>query len=83
MNPQFVTQHTVLSELGLLPRRFLRLARRGAFPSTKVDRDVVARRADVSAFIEARIQLAERRPVNDTDPEAVVLARVGARRVAR
>ena len=82
MTPEYITQHNVESEIGLIPRRYLRLARRGAFPSWKVDRDVVARRADVAAYIEDGIQLAERRPVNDTDPEELALGKVGARRIA-
>jgi len=81
--PEFLTQHTVREVLGLEPRRYLRLCRSGAWPSSKIARDVTSRYADVRAFIESRIALRDTKPSNDHDPEEIALGRVGARRVSR
>jgi len=82
MHPEFTTQYNCEADLGILPRHFLRLARRGAFASVKVARVVSARREDVVAFFETRLQLAARAPANDVSGEAISLGRAGLRRVA-
>ena len=81
--PAFVNQRTVEAVVGLPHRDFLRLARSKAFPSTRERRLVVARTSDVVAYVERQIAMREARPGNDHDLEAVALARVGARRVAK
>lgn len=49
------------------PTSFLRLAREGAFPACKVGRKVLARRADVDAWLQAR---ASERAANRAAAEA-------------
>ena len=82
VRPDFVSQRSVESVVGLPRRDYLRLARDGAWPSTRERRLVVSRSADVAAYVETRLRLRERSAANDHDPEALALARVGARRVA-
>lgn len=77
--PIFLTQETVREVIGVPPREYMRAAREGLFPSTKLRRKILARTADVIAFLEAR--LAKRAPLALVT-EATALARVGARRVA-
>jgi hypothetical protein len=82
--PEFVTQRTVEHVVGVESRAYLRGAKAGRFASTKHERLIVARTADVVAYYETRIRLRETAPANnDGDPEAQALARVGARRIAR
>jgi hypothetical protein len=78
VSPAFVTQLTVAPVVGISPRDFMRLAREGKFPSTKEHRRIVARTADVLAYIEERLA-ARATPVAD---ESVALARAGLRRVS-
>jgi hypothetical protein len=78
--PLFVSQRNCLAVVGLEPRDYLHHARGGAFPTTKERRLVVAKMADVVAWLEARIERSTR-PANVTPIEGA-LARVGARRVA-
>ena len=53
-----------------LPRRaFLRLARKGAFPSFRVGKKVLALRADVHGWIEAHPQKPPPAPDEPTDAE--------------
>lgn len=73
------------------PTSFLRLAREGAFPACKVGRRVLARKADVDAWLEARAsEQSARRGARETsaDPGApitpdafhdAILASVGRR----
>jgi hypothetical protein len=77
--PIYVSQRTVERVVGVPRRDFLRLARDGAFPSTKEKRLVVARTVDVLRYIETRLTL-RARPANVTKIDA--LGRVGARRVS-
>jgi hypothetical protein len=60
-----------------LPRRaFLRLARKGAFPSFRVGKKVLALRADVHAWIEAHPQKPPPPPDDPSDAELFEAARV-------
>jgi hypothetical protein len=79
--PVFCNQRNVETVAGLPRREFLRLARARAFPTTRERRLVIARTVDVLAYVERQIALREALPQNDADPEALALARVGARRV--
>jgi DNA polymerase III alpha subunit len=81
--PLVVTQRTVEGVVGLPRRDFLRLARAGAFASTRERRLVLARTADVIAYVERHLaqHVHHDAPANDAT-EASVLARVGARRIA-
>jgi hypothetical protein len=81
--PEYVHQRIVEAVCGLPRRDYLRLAREGAWPSTRERRLVLARTADVMAYVERRITLRDVKPSNDHDAEAVEFSRVGARRVAR
>lgn len=81
--PAFVHQRTSEAVCGLPRREFLRLARAGAFASTRERRLVIARTADVMAYVESRISMREVKPGNDHDAEAVAFSLVGARRVSR
>jgi hypothetical protein len=81
--PELVHQRNVETVIGLPRHDYLRLARAKAWPSTHEKRLVVSRTKDVVAYYESRISLREQKPVNDADPEAVALARVGARRIAQ
>lgn len=81
MRPAFVHQRNVEAVIGLPRRDFLRLARAAAFPATKERRVVLARTADVLAYVEERIPRRPPARVLPTDDEATALARVGARRV--
>jgi hypothetical protein len=47
------------------PRAFRRAAQRGAFPTYRVGRKLVARREDVHAWIEAQPRRPKRRPGDD------------------
>ncbi len=76
--PLLTTQRNVESVVGIDAREFLRVARAGAFASTKERRLVVARTADVVAHFESRMRLPTSQ---DADSEAHALARVGLRRV--
>lgn len=50
--PEYVSQRTVAAVVGAItPRDFLRLARKGSFPSRKEQRLVIARTADVVAAL--------------------------------
>jgi hypothetical protein len=73
----WVDAHT----LGLGRRRFLRLAREGAFPTYKRGKAYVARRGDVDAYIERQRVPVGPRPeppeparASGTDPIAAALA---------
>jgi hypothetical protein len=81
--PAFVHQRTVEQHIGLPHRDYLRLARAGAFPSTKERRLVLARYEDVVAYVELRLRASAAPPANDGDAEAIAFAKVGARRVGR
>ena len=81
--PEFVTQRTVKAVVGLEPRAYLRGSAAGNWATTREQRLVVARTADVLAYFETRLQAREARPANDHDPEAMAFSRVGARRVSR
>ena len=53
------------------PTSFLRLAREGAFPACKVGRKVLARRADVDGWLQARAgERTANRAAADTSAEA-------------
>ncbi len=80
--PVLVTQRSVEGVCGLPRRDYLRLARAGAWPTTRERRLVVARTVDVLAYVEERLVLRDAKPQNDSDPEAVAFSKVGARRVA-
>jgi hypothetical protein len=81
--PEFLSQRSVEAVVGLPRRDYLRLAREGAYTTTRERRLVIARTADVVAFVEQRIALREAEPENDHDAEAIAFSRVGARRVSR
>lgn len=81
--PEFVTQCNVESVVGIKRRTYLRASEAGRWPSTREQRQVIARTADVLAYFELRLRAATASPANDADREAVEFARVGARRVAR
>ena len=80
--PALVHQRSVEQWVGLPAREYLRLARAGAFPSTKERRLVVARTEDVLRVFAARLAVAAGQPANAQGDEAATFARVGARRVA-
>jgi hypothetical protein len=82
--PLLVHQRNVHVVVGLPPRDFLRLARAGAFPCVRERRLVLAHTEDVVAFLAQRMSISHEEtlaPVRETS-EAVLLRRVGARRVA-
>ena len=82
--PQFVHQRTVAHVAGLPGRAYLRAHRAGAFPTTVIQRLVLARTADVLAYVERQLKIATTPAANgNADPESLTLARVGARRVSR
>ncbi len=80
--PDFVHQKSVEAVVGLPRRDFLRLSRAKAWASTKNRRLVIARTADVIAYLETHVALRECMPANVVDIETATLARVGARRIA-
>jgi hypothetical protein len=82
LRPQLVHQRSVEHVVGIPRRQYLADAAARHFPTTKQRRLIVARTADVVGFYEQRIELRDVKPVNDSDPEAIALARVGARRIA-
>src|SRR5689334_4488867 len=49
------------------PTAFLRLAREGAFPATKVGRKVLARKSDVDAWIRSRTQSVPHRSTREAE----------------
>lgn len=53
--PALCSQRTAPNVVGIDGREFLRLARAGAFPSTKERRTIVARTSDVLAYFESRL----------------------------
>jgi hypothetical protein len=79
--PVYVSQRTVEAVAGLPRRDFLRLARAGAFPSTRERRLVLARTEDVLAYVALKLATGKAPAAND-DAEAIAFSRVGARRVA-
>jgi hypothetical protein len=84
--PILVNQRTVLAVVGLPAGAFLTAARAGAFQSSKLRRLVFAKTADVVAYVEAHPVTPRIKQVavaSGDDEEARLLARVGARRVAR
>jgi hypothetical protein len=81
--PAFVHQRNVEAVVGVPRRQFLQDAKARQFPTTKQRRLVFARTADVVAFYELRLRVQASPVANDADAEAIALARVGARRVAR
>ena len=82
--PEYVTQRSVEAVVGLARREFTRLARAGEIPTHKERRLIIARTADVIAWIEMRLRVASAPAANlNADPETIALARVGARRVSQ
>ncbi len=81
--PAFVHQRIVEMVTGLPADDFLEHGRDGAFTTWKVRRLVFARTDDVIAFIEAHPVTSHAANDSTPDVESQVLARVGARRVAR
>jgi hypothetical protein len=79
--PLLVNQRTVASIVGLDAREYLRLARAGAFPSTRERRLIVARTSDVVCVFESRMRTLA---ANDSGAEASTFARSrsGLRRVS-
>ena len=80
--PELVHQRNVEAVVGLPRRDYLRLARDGAFPSTRERRLVIARAVDVVAVFARRLVRVTHRASANDGSEASSLARVGARRVA-
>ena len=66
--PLYVSQRTCAAVLGLDAETYLRLARRGAWPATKVRRLVTSRTADVAAYLDERIAHAPRHVVRPDRP---------------
>jgi len=81
--PRSVSQRPVSAVLGRDREAYLRLARRGAWPSSSVRRLVTSRTADVAAYLDAQIdQRAARELPAPVTPIDAALRRVGARRIA-
>jgi hypothetical protein len=80
--PEYVTQRNVEAVIGLPRRAYLRAIHAGHFAHTRQGRLAVARTVDVISFFELRLRAAVAPVANDAGPEAIALARVGARRVA-
>ena len=78
--PTFVHQRSVEAICGVPRRAYLDLARSGAFPATKSGRLVLARTADVVAYVEAMLPR-QRDAAHADDAEAAAFAKVHARRV--
>ena len=59
---------------GLSKRAFLEAARGGAFPSSKVGRKIIAKRADVLGYIESKQRHTRAaNPIDDLDEERIAL----------
>ncbi|MFO0742366.1 MAG: hypothetical protein U0270_41210 [Labilithrix sp.] len=80
--PVFTHQRRVEGDLGIPPKEYLTAAHAGMFLWTKERRLIIARTADVIAWLERRITHRNVKPANDADGETIALGRVGARRVA-
>lgn len=79
--PVVVSQRSIEAVVGLPRRDYLRLARSGAWPTTRERRLVLSRTADVLAWLEHRLSHRDIKPANDASAESLALSRVGARRV--
>ena len=79
-HPDYYDQNTS----PLPKRRYLDLARRGAFPSSKIGKQVLAQRVDVDAFIASRAVLGRPSPSDPSGPPSdemdEILGRAGLRR---
>ena len=58
------------------------LVRRGELPGVRIHRRVLVRRRDLDRYIESH-GTKPAAVANDSDPETIALARVGARRVSK
>lgn len=79
--PMFINQRTVETVIGLPRRDYLRAAHTGHFAYAKERRLIIARTADVLAWLERRLVHRDVKPANDASAETIALSRVGARRV--